>query len=135
MPAKKKHKKQAGAKNAISSRLKTALKIGDQVMVIAGGSGEKRPNKGKIGKILRFAGSKSERVVVEGVNLMTKHKRQTTMQDKAEKILVESAIHISNVMFYAEKIKAPVRLKFDFLEDGKKVRGFVDPKSKKFTQV
>lgn len=112
-----------------------ALKKGDLVMVIAGGHEKKRPNKGKIGKILRFTGTQGDRVVVEGINMITRHVRQTRPEEKAGKIQREGSIHISNVMFYAEKIKQPVRLKTKLLSDGKKVRGYSDPTTKEFVQI
>ena len=112
-----------------------ALKKGDLVMVIAGGHSTKRPNKGKVGKILRFAGAEGDRVVVEGINMVTRHLRQTRPEDKAGKVQREGSIHISNVMFYAEKIKQPVRLKTKVLSDGKKVRGYNDPSTKEFVQI
>lgn len=113
----------------------TALKVGDTVMVIAGGNKHKRPNVGKIGKITSFTGFGRDRVIVEGVNMVTKHKRQTNPQDKAAKITIPASIHISNVMFYAEKIAKPVRLKVQSLKDGKKARGYVNPEDKKFIEV
>ena len=114
-------------------KVNSALKKGDTVMVISGGNKKKRPNKGKVGKILRFVGV--ERVVVEGVNLITKHQRQTAPGKPYGKLQKEGSIHISNVMFYAEKLKKPVRIKHSVLDDGKKVRGFTNPETKKFEQI
>lgn len=115
------------------NKKETALKQGDTVMVIAGGNKSKRPNKGQVGKILSFHGS--DRIVVEGVNLVTKHKRATKPGEESVKVKVPAAIHVSNVMYYSEKLKRPVRLKKQFLEDGKKVRGFVHPDSGEFEQI
>lgn len=112
----------------------TKLKIGDTVMVIAGGSGKKRENKGKTGKILRFT-KKADRVYVEGLNFIAKHVKAKTPSEKSEKIVIEGSIHISNLMFFAEAIKKPVRLKSKILADGKKVRGFMNPNSNEFIQV
>ncbi|MCL4167791.1 UNVERIFIED_CONTAM: hypothetical protein GTU68_059461, partial [Idotea baltica] len=91
-------------------------------MVIAGGNKTKKPIKGKTAKIKAFGGRKKDRVILEGLNLITKHKKQTSPQDVGGKISIEASMHISNVMFYVEKIKKPVRLKTQFLDDGKKVR-------------
>ena len=102
-------------------------------MVIAGGNKKKRPNKGKVGKILRFVGD--DRVVIEGLNLMTRHQRQTAPGKPHGKIQIEGSIHISNVMYYVEKLKRPVRIKRSTLESGKRVRGYMDPKSKSFVQI
>lgn len=114
---------------------RSCLKKGDMVMVIAGGNKSKRPNKGKVGKILRFVGKKRDRVVVEGVNVMIRHQRATGPNKPSGKISKEMSIHISNVMFYVEKAKKPVRLKSNRLADGTKVRGYTDPKTKEFVQI
>ncbi|MCI5064952.1 50S ribosomal protein L24 [bacterium] len=111
----------------------TALRKGDQVMVISGGNKDKRPNKGKVGRILEFRGA--DRVVVEGVNLVTKHKRASQPGEESAKVQIPSAIHLSNVMYYAEKVKRPVRLKSHRLDDGRKVRGYVNPESGEFEQI
>ena len=115
------------------SRKQISLKKGDLVMVIAGGHKTKRPNKGKVGKILRFVGA--ERVIVEGINIVTRHQRQGAPNQPSGKIQKEAAIHVSNVMYYAEKIKRPVRIMHKVLADGKKVRGFKNPETKKFEEI
>lgn len=111
----------------------TQLKKGDQVMVIAGGNKKKRPNKGQVGRILGFQGT--DKVIVEGLNLVTKHKRATKPGEQSEKTQIPAGIHLSNVMFYAEKIKKPVRLKQKFLDDGRKVRGYINPENGEFVQI
>lgn len=114
-------------------RIRTDIKVGDTVMVIAGGNNKKRENKGKTGKILRFVGV--DRVVIEGLNMVTRHRRPSGPDKLGGKTPMESPIHVSNVMFYAEKLKQPVTLSSQKLADGKKVRGYTDPKSKEFVQV
>ena len=113
----------------------TRLKVGDVVMVVAGGNKKKRPLKGKTGKILRFAGSAKDCVIIEGLNHSTHHERARSATEKGGKIQKEAPIHVSNVMYYVEKLKAPVKLTRQTLKDGKKVRGYIDPKSKEFTQI
>ncbi|NBW40142.1 50S ribosomal protein L24 [bacterium] len=115
------------------NKKETTLKRGDKVMVIAGGNKTKRPNKGQVGQILSFQGA--DRVIVEGVNLVTKHKRATKPGEESTKMQIPAAIHVSNVMFYSEKLKKPVRLKKKMLEDGQKVRGFIHPESGEFEQI
>ena len=112
----------------------TALKVGDTVMVIAGGS-EKRKNKGKIGKILKFVGVKKDRVIVDGVNISRKHKKRANPQDRSGIVDINSPIHISNVMYYVEKLAKPTKLKYSILKDGKKVRGYINPEDKKFVAI
>ena len=112
---------------------RTMLKKGDQVMVLSGGNKTKRPNKGKVGKIVKFVGA--DRVIVEGVNMVTRHQRQQGPNKPAAKIQKEAAIHVSNVMYYVEKLKRPMRLKHKMLEDGTKVRGFMNPETKTFEEI
>ncbi|MBQ1396073.1 MAG: 50S ribosomal protein L24 [Eubacterium sp.] len=89
------------------------IKTGDTVIVIAG------KDKGATGKVLK-AYPKENRVIVEGVNVQTKHQKQTrTMQ--AEIRHVEGPIDASNVMLYDTKTKQPVKVGY-VVEDGKKSR-------------
>lgn len=128
-------KRVVGKQPEVKKRIATNLKQGDTVMVIAGGN--KRSGKilkGQVGKLLRIL-PKSERVVVEGVNMIKRHKRAMTSTDTAGIITKEGSVHISNVMYYSADLKRPVRLKSKVLDDGRKVRGFVDPKTKKFQQL
>ena len=111
------------------------LKVGDSVMVISGGNKQKRPIKGKVGKIIRFVGDDSERAIVEGLNMFTKHQRALGPDKPAGKISREGSIHISNLMFYADKVSKPVRIKKQFLADGRKVRGYLDKSSKQVIQI
>jgi large subunit ribosomal protein L24 len=124
-----------GGEKRINVASKSSLKKGDVVMVISGGNRHKRPIQGRVGRILSFAGERRDRVVVEGLNLFTRHKKQSAPGKSSGKIQKEGSIHISNVMYYVEKIKKPVRLCHRFLEDGTKVRGYVDPTSKEFVQI
>lgn len=76
------------------------FKKGDQVLVIAGAS------RGKSGKILTVTG---EKVVVEGVNLATVHKKPT-QSNPGQIVKVEKPLHISNIS-HVEDGKA-VKVKF-----------------------
>jgi large subunit ribosomal protein L24 len=113
--------------------MQRSLRKGDLVIVIAGGNKSKRPNKGKTGKIQRFVGA--DRVIVEGINLVTRHRRAAGPNKPAGKLRTEAAIHISDVMYYVDKLKTPVRLRHKMLEDGRKVRGYRDPKTAEFVQI
>lgn len=113
----------------------TALKKGDSVMVISGGNKNKRALKGQVAKIKAITGEKNDRVVLEGLNLYTKHKKALAPGQEGGKIQVERPVHISNVMYYVEKIKKPVRLVKSLSTDGKRVRGYKDPSTKKFVQI
>jgi large subunit ribosomal protein L24 len=90
------------------------LKKGDLVKVIAG------KEKGRTGKILKTIKEK-ERVVVEKLNLLKKHKRPDG-KSKGGIIEKEGSIHASNVLIICSKCDTGVRLGYKVLEDGKKVR-------------
>ena len=91
--------------------MKTKLKKGDNVVIIAG------KDKGKEGKIT-LIDRKNGKVVVEGCNMVTKHQKATAAA-QGGLIEKEAPIHMSNVM-YVHNGK-PVRLGVE-IKDGKKVR-------------
>ena len=84
------------------------IKKGDTVKVIAG------KDKGKEGKVLTVDGGK---VIVEGVNTVTKHAKASQANPKGGIITQEAAIDVSNVM-YVHKGKA-TRVGFTTVEDKK----------------
>ena len=89
------------------------IKKNDTVLVITG------KDKGKTGKVLKAIPSEN-RVVVEGVNIQTKH--QKAKQDiPAQIVKVEGPIDASNVMYYDKKAGKGSRIGYK-LENGKKVR-------------
>lgn len=90
------------------------IKKGDTVVVIAG------KDKGKKGKVLQVF-PKTERVLVEGANMATKHKKASQKVQQAGIIHQEAPIHVSNVMIWDEKAKSGSRVKFEMKND-KKVR-------------
>ena len=87
----------------------------DTVLVIAG------KDRGKRGKV-RFAYPKKQKVLVEGINFVKKHSRARGAVRQAGIIDLEVPIHISNVMLLCNKCNQPVRLGFEKLEDGRRVR-------------
>ncbi len=116
-------------------KVPTFLKKGDPVMVIAGGNKSKRPLKGQVSKIKAIVGDRCERVILDGLNLFVRHKRAQGPGQEGGKVTVEKSVHISNVMYYVEKIKRPVRLVKEVAADGKRARGYRDPETKKFVQL
>ena len=88
------------------------LKTGDKVVFITG------KDKGKEGKILK-ADRKNNRVVVEGVNMVSRHTKPSAKNQQGGIIKKEAPIHVSNVM-YVHNGK-PTRLGV-MIKDGKKVR-------------
>ena len=93
---------------------KLKIKKGDTVYVNAGN------DKGKTGKVLSVLTEK-DRVIVEGVNLVSKHTKPNSKQPQGGIIKQEAAIHISNVNLIDPASSKPTRVGFK-VEDGKKVR-------------
>lgn len=128
-------KKNTGSsKSAGAAQVRTSLKRGDTVMVISGGNKKTRPIKGRTGKIVRFVDG-GARAVVEGLNMVTRHQKAKGPGKPAGKVAMEAPINVARLMFYAEKIKRPVRLASQKLADGSKVRGYRDPSSGEFVQI
>ena len=72
--------------------MKVSIKTGDTVLVNSG------KDSGKKGKVLAIRKNKNNvRVVVEGVNIITKAKKARTAQEKSELVKQEGTIDISNV--------------------------------------
>ena len=91
------------------------LKRNDLVQVISG------VDKGKRGKVLRVIPDKG-RVVVAGVNVVTKHVKPTRQNQRGGIERREAPIHLSNVMVADPKSGEPTRVGFKVLESGQKVR-------------
>ena len=89
------------------------IKKDDTVIVLTG------KDKGKTGKVLK-AMPKTGKVIVEGINMQTKHQKQT-QKAAAEIKHQEGPIDVSNVMYYDTKAKQASKIGFK-VEDGKKVR-------------
>ena len=84
----------------MSNRFKPKFNIkkGDSVVVIAGDDKDLKKSR----KVLEVIVDKS-RVVVEGVNIITKHTKPSAQNTKGGIIKKEAPIHISNVMLYDAK--------------------------------
>lgn len=90
------------------------VKTGDTVLVISG------KDAGKQGKVLKVS-PKDNKVVVEGVNLVSKTHKARSAQDKSEIRKQEAAINVSNVMPICPKCGKATRVHHAVV-DGKKVR-------------
>ena len=93
---------------------KLHIKKGDTVYVNAGN------DKGKTGKILSVIVDE-DRVVVEGVNVVSKHTKPNAKQPQGGIVKQEAPIHISNVQLIDPADNKPTRVGYKFV-DGKKVR-------------
>ncbi len=91
------------------------IKSGDKVVVISG------KDAGKIGKVLK-ALPKENRAIVEGVSMLTKHKKPMGPTEPGGIVKYEGPINASKVMYYCEKDKQGVRVGYTNLSDGRKVR-------------
>jgi len=61
-------------------------------------------------------------VIVEGVNIITKHTKPSAQNTKGGIVKKEAPINISNVMLWDAKTKASTKIKRSRSEDGKIVR-------------
>ncbi|MGI5997132.1 MAG: 50S ribosomal protein L24 [Lutispora sp.] len=94
---------------------KLHVKKGDTVVVISG------KDKGKKAKVL-VSYPKDGKVIVEGVNMSTKHKKPSQKVQQGGIIHQESPIFASKVMLWCDKCKKGVRIGKRILQDGSKVR-------------
>ena len=88
------------------------IKKGDTVVVITGRKQAKGGDRGKTGTVLSV-NKETNRVLVEGINLITKHTKvgQTDRGTKTGGIeVVEAPIHISNVALVDPSTKKPTRI-------------------------
>lgn len=92
------------------------IKKGDLVAVISGDD----KDLGTPRKVLKVIVDKA-RVIVEGVNIVTKHTKPSAQNTKGGIVKIEAPIAISNVMLWDAKSKAPSKISRS-REDGKLVR-------------
>lgn len=100
------------------AQLQSKLKRGDEVVVISG------KESGKSGKILAV-NTGSQRVTVEGVNLVKKHISQRAairLRREPGVMQKEASIAVSNVMLKDPKSGKPTRVGYRIEADGSKVR-------------
>ena len=90
------------------------IKKGDKVIVLAG------RDRGRSGEVLSVDPRES-RAVVQGINLVKRHQRQT-MQQEGGIVSKESSIDLSNLAVLDPKSGKATRVGFKTLDDGRKVR-------------
>ena len=96
-------------------RIKMRIKKGDTVQVISG------KDKGKTGEVLRTLPYEN-RVVVQGVNLRTRHVKPTQEGETGRVVTEEASLHASNVMIYSTDKKVVSRVEIVVEKDGTKKR-------------
>jgi large subunit ribosomal protein L24 len=90
------------------------LKKNDNVKVLAG------KDKGKSGRILKID-HESQRVIVQGVNMVKKTMKKRSQQDQGGIKEIEAPIHVSNLAILVKNGQTS-RIGYKFDEGGKKVR-------------
>ena len=94
---------------------KLAIRKDDTVVINSG------DDKGKKGKVLEVSPGEGK-IIVEGVNLVTKHVKPRRQGQEGGLIKTEGAFYASKANVYCAKCDKGVRVAHKTLEDGKKVR-------------
>jgi large subunit ribosomal protein L24 len=108
--------KRSTRRHAINSeRIKMRVSKGDTVRVMRG------EDRGKEGKVLRIF-PKTGRVLVEGINIVKKHRKARNAEEQSGIIEAPAAVHASNLMLIDAKSGEPTRTKARIDSDGTKER-------------
>lgn len=111
-----KQRRKNAKRHAINAeRVKMKVTKGDTVRVMRG------EDKGKEGKILRVLPKKG-RVVVDGVNVVKRHRKARRADEQSGIIDFPAPIHASNVMLLDPKTGEPTRVRARIDDDGTKER-------------
>jgi len=94
---------------------KLKIKAGDRVKIITG------KDKGKVGDVLRSL-PRENRVIIEGLNMVSKHQRASREMMQGGIIEQPAAIHVSNVKLVCRNCGEPARTGRRRLSSGRKVR-------------
>lgn len=88
------------------------IKKGDTVLIISG------KDKGRKGKVLE-AFPKNNKIVVEGMNIIKKHRRPRNEREKGQVVELSKPINVSNVKLICPKCSKPVRIGYKVAEKAK----------------
>jgi len=91
------------------------IRRGDIVQAIKG------KDKGKKGKVLNIL-IENNKALVEGVNMLKKHKRKTQQDQQGGIVSIEAPISLGNLMLVCKGCNKPVRVGFKVMKDGTKTR-------------
>ena len=91
------------------------VKKGDTVIILSG------RDKGKKGKVVEVS-PKEKKVIVENLNMVTKHVKPTQMGQQGGIVKAEAPLYACKVMAVCPKCGKRTRVGFKFKEDGTKVR-------------
>ena len=98
-----------------AKRIKMRIRKGDTVQVING------KDKGKTGEVLKTLPLEN-RVIVQGVNMRTRHVKPTQEGESGRIETEEASLHASNVMIYSIAKKVASRVELVVAKDGTKKR-------------
>lgn len=91
------------------------IHVNDTILVLAG------KDRGKTGKVLNVS-EKCHEIVVEKVNIRTKHIKKKRPGESGQRIQFEAAVDASNAAVICPHCKKKTRVSHGFLENGKKYR-------------
>lgn len=97
------------------AKAKLKIKKGDEVIILTG------KDKGSKGEVLKVM-PEERRVVVQGVNVVKKHRKPTQLNPQGGIENIEKSVHVSNVALVDPKEGKATRVGYKVLKDGKKVR-------------
>ena len=98
-----------------TTRIKMRIRKGDTVQVING------KDKGKTGEVIRTLPIQNH-VVVQGINLRTRHVKPTQEGESGRIVTEEASLHASKVMLYSTQKKVASRVELFVDKDGAKKR-------------
>jgi large subunit ribosomal protein L24 len=109
-------KKRSRTRHGVNAeRVKLHVTKGDTVRVMRG------DDKGKEGKVMRIF-PKTGRVLVEGINIVKKHRKAQNAEEQSGIIEMASPVHGSNLMLIDSKTGEPTRTRARIDTDGTKER-------------
>ncbi|MDD4606914.1 MAG: 50S ribosomal protein L24 [Patescibacteria group bacterium] len=91
------------------------IKKNDNVKILAG------KDKGKKGKVLKIL-PKEHKVVIEGINLLTKHVRARREGEKGQRVQFPAPLDVSKVILICSHCNKSVRVGYKVLDNKKKIR-------------
>lgn len=94
--------------------MKFSIKKGDTIQVMSG------RDSSKTGKVLMIF-DKKNRVLVEGLNMVKRHRRPRKQNEKGEIVSIPQPMHRSNVLLYCSHCKRGTRMRAKIIND-KKIR-------------
>ena len=94
---------------------KVHVKTGDTVVLLTGS------DKGKQGKVLEVS-PKEGKVIVEGVNVITKHVKPTRVGQQGGIVKAAAPLYACKVQLVCPECKKPTRIAHKFEADGDKVK-------------